>query len=42
MSVSNTLNWLMSEKEPIEIGAWDSEAVDRAREAIDCSRANFG
>ena len=35
------LNRLANEEEPIEIGAWDSETADRAREAVDRSRASF-
>lgn len=35
------LNRLADEEEPIEIGAWDSETADRARKAIDRSRASF-
>lgn len=32
---------LATDEQPIEIGAWDSETADRAREAIDRSRESF-
>lgn len=36
------LRRLAGETEPIEIGAWDEETADRAREAVDRSRVSFG
>ncbi|MFW6321310.1 MAG: DUF7557 family protein [Halohasta sp.] len=40
-SFDELLDRLASDEEPIEIGAWDSETANRAREAISRSRASF-
>lgn len=40
-SFDELLNRLANDDQPIEIGAWDSETADRAREAIDRSRKSF-
>lgn len=40
-SFDELLNRLASDEDPIAIGAWDSDTADRAREAIDRSRASF-
>lgn len=36
------LQRLADDTEPIEIGAWDGETADRAREAVDRSRRSVG
>lgn len=40
-SFDELLRRLAADEQPIEIGAWDSETADRAREAIDRSRESF-
>lgn len=40
-SFDELLSRLVSDEEPIRIGAWDSEKADRAREAVARSRASF-
>ena len=40
-SFDELLNRLANDEQPIDIGAWDSEKADRAREAIDRSRESF-
>jgi len=40
-SFDELLRRLATDEQPIEIGAWDSETADRAREAIDRSRESF-
>jgi predicted CopG family antitoxin len=40
-SFDELLDRLTNDEQPIEIGAWDSETADRAREAIDRSRESF-
>ena len=40
-SFDELLDRLVTNEQPIDIGAWDSETADRAREAIDRSRESF-
>jgi len=40
-SFDELLDRLVTDEQPIDIGAWDSETADRAREAIDRSRESF-
>jgi len=40
-SFDDLLDRLANDEQPIDIGAWDSETADRAREAIDRSRESF-
>ena len=40
-SFDELLNRLAGEETPIEIGAWDSETADRARDAVARSRESF-
>lgn len=40
-SFDELLERLATDKEPIEIGSWDSDTADRARDAIDRSRKSF-
>ena len=40
-SFDELLSRLATDEQPIDIGAWDSETADRAREAIDRSRESF-
>lgn len=41
-SFDDLLDRLVSEEEPIVIGAWDEEKANRAREAVERSRESFG
>jgi len=40
-SFDELLDRLTNEETPIEIGAWDSETADRARDAVARSRESF-
>ena len=40
-SFDELLDRLVTDEQPIDIGAWDSETADHAREAIDRSRKSF-
>ena len=40
-SFDELLDRLASDEQPIDIGAWDSDTADRAREAINRSREGF-
>jgi predicted CopG family antitoxin len=40
-SFDELLRRLTSEEEPIEIGSWDAETAERARQAISRSREQF-
>lgn len=40
-SFDDLLERLVSDEEPITVGAWDSDTADRARDAVDRSRESF-
>lgn len=40
-SFDDLLDRLASDEEPIDVGSWDSDTADRARDAIDRSRESF-
>ena len=40
-SFDELLRRLTSEEEPIEIGSWDAETAERARQAVSRSREQF-
>ena len=40
-SFDELLDRLVSDERPIDVGAWDSDTADRARDAIDRSRESF-
>lgn len=40
-SFDELLDRLATDEEPIDIGSWDSETADRARDAVSQSRESF-
>ncbi|MWV38550.1 antitoxin VapB family protein [Natrialba sp. INN-245] len=40
-SFDDLLERLATDEEPIDVGSWDSETADRARDAVDRSRSSF-